>query len=201
MESLAVAAPAPHTAKNINQRGLTPLGYKIYLDRYALTNPQREPQPGDVVVVRSDEGARWGVVEHWDSVMERVHLSDHTDYARSLVDVKDEVDPAQTWDRVSAWAGTDDAQRARFRCLLEDWQFIPGGRITHAAGNPYARATCSNCFILPSPHDSREGIFRNLFYVSETMSKGGGVGVTYSTLRPRGALCLTVGGRASGPVS
>lgn len=59
----------------------------------------------------------------------------------------------------------------------------------------------SNCFVIPSPEDSRQGILDNLKIMTEIMARGGGVGINLSTLRPRGSYIKTVNGTASGPCS
>ena len=55
--------------------------------------------------------------------------------------------------------------------------------------------------MLPYISDSRAGIAQHRREVAEIMSHGGGVGTNGSTLRPRGAIAKTVGGRSSGAVS
>jgi adenosylcobalamin-dependent ribonucleoside-diphosphate reductase len=57
------------------------------------------------------------------------------------------------------------------------------------------------CFVIPSPEDSRQGILDNLKIMTEIMARGGGVGINLSTLRPRGSYIKTVNGTASGPCS
>ena len=57
------------------------------------------------------------------------------------------------------------------------------------------------CYVIPSPEDSRGGILDNLKVMTEIMARGGGVGVNLSTLRPRGSYIRTVNGTASGPCS
>src|SRR5699024_513885 len=59
----------------------------------------------------------------------------------------------------------------------------------------------SNCFVMPFPKDSREGISEHRGEVMEIMSRGGGVGTNGSTLRPRNALARGVNGKSSGAVS
>src|SRR3989440_7393109 len=59
----------------------------------------------------------------------------------------------------------------------------------------------SNCYVIPSPEDSRQGILDNLKVMTEIMARGGGVGINLSTLRPRGSYIKTVNGTASGPCS
>src|SRR6266571_3288002 len=64
-----------------------------------------------------------------------------------------------------------------------------------------ADVVVSNCFVIPSPEDSRQGIRDNLKIMTEIMARGGGVGINLSTLRPRGSYIKTVNGTASGPCS
>src|SRR6266536_3003497 len=71
----------------------------------------------------------------------------------------------------------------------EDHSFISAGVVV------------SNCFVIPSPDDSRQGILDNLKLMTEIMARGGGVGINLSTLRPRGSYIKTVNGTASGPCS
>src|SRR5690606_1887772 len=58
-----------------------------------------------------------------------------------------------------------------------------------------------NCFVVPSPRDSRGGIIETLRQMTEIMSRGGGVGINVSSLRPRHAYVKGVNGRSSGAVS
>lgn len=71
----------------------------------------------------------------------------------------------------------------------EDHSFISAGVVV------------SNCFVIPSPEDSRQGILDNLKVMTEIMARGGGVGINLSSLRPRGSYIRTVNGTASGPCS
>src|SRR5437763_2111697 len=64
-----------------------------------------------------------------------------------------------------------------------------------------AGVVVSNCYVIPSPEDSRQGILDNLKTMTEIMARGGGVGINLSTLRPRGSYIKTVNGTASGPCS
>ena len=58
-----------------------------------------------------------------------------------------------------------------------------------------------NCFVLPSPKDSRRGILKSAGDMIEVMAKGGGVGMTISSLRPRSARVYGVNGRSNGSVA
>src|SRR5215213_1439264 len=48
-----------------------------------------------------------------------------------------------------------------FYSALEDFKYIPGGRILSGAGTGY-NVTFYNCFVIPSPADSRGGILDTL---------------------------------------
>ncbi|GAB4521569.1 MAG: hypothetical protein OHK0046_33120 [Anaerolineae bacterium] len=73
--------------------------------------------------------------------------------------------------------------------VAEDHSFISAGVVV------------SNCYVISSPRDSREGIIETLRQMTEIMSRGGGVGINISTLRPRHAYVKGVNGRSSGSVS
>jgi len=112
---------------------------------------------------------------------------------------------ADTWRRV-AWAiaavETDDRARweREFFGQLQDFKFLPGGRILAGAGTK-RRVTLFNCFVMGPIEDSLPGILRALSEGAVTQQKGGGVGYDFSTLRPRGMRAKGVGAIASGPVS
>lgn len=77
---------------------------------------------------------------------------------------------------------------------------VPAGRVLYGAGSN-TNVTYFNCFVMPMPDDSRDGISNHRKNVMEIMSRGGGVGTNGSTLRPRNTVALSVGGKSSGAVS
>lgn len=87
----------------------------------------------------------------------------------------------------------------KFYDILYDFKFIPGGRIINGAGSN--KTTFFNCFVINKPEDSRQGIMKNLTDMVEIMSRGGGVGVNLSSLRPKNAYVAGVNGHSSGAVS
>jgi ribonucleoside-diphosphate reductase alpha chain len=147
--------------------------------------------------------ARDGTRPPLDPVQERVFLDR---YALKAADGTPlERSPAAMWRRVAravaAAEPTATLERAwaeRFEAAMQDFRFVPGGRILSGAGTGHA-VTLFNCFVLPSPEDSRAGILDNLKLVVEIMARGGGVGVNLSSLRPRGSYIRTVNGTSSGP--
>lgn len=110
-----------------------------------------------------------------------------------------------TWQRVAhAVAQVETAQHdyweTAFYQLLEDFRFLPGGRILAGAG--LARdTTLSNCFVMGILPDSMAGIFAHLREAAITLQQGGGIGHDFSTLRPAGVSAAGCGTTASGPVS
>ncbi|WP_373051415.1 ribonucleotide reductase N-terminal alpha domain-containing protein, partial [Thalassovita aquimarina] len=104
--------------------------------------------------------------------------------ARSLAQV--EKDPAH-WEE-------------RFYAALEDFKYLPAGRITAGAGTG-RNVTLFNCFVMGTIPDSMSGIFDMLKEAALTMQQGGGIGYDFSTIRPRGADVLGVAADASGPLS
>ncbi len=118
-----------------------------------------------------------------------------------------ETTPEEMWRRVArgiAAVETTEEKRTeweeRFYEVMDEFKFVPGGRILSGAGTGFA-VTYFNCYVIPSPDDSRGGILENLKYLTEIMARGGGVGVNLSTLRPRGSYIKSVNGTSSGPVS
>lgn len=98
--------------------------------------------------------------------------------------------PPEMWRRVAGEISSveKDAEKWRknFYWLLENFRFVPGGRIMFGAGNP-RRATLLNCYYNPIKDDSIEGIFECAKEMARTYSFGGGVGIDITILRPKGS--------------
>jgi len=109
-----------------------------------------------------------------------------------------------SWRRVArSLASVEDAPEAweeTFFQALEDFQFLPAGRILAGAGTERS-VTLFNCFVMGTIPDSMGGIFDMLKEAALTMQQGGGIGYDFSTIRPKGASVLGVGADASGPLS
>ncbi|MEN8196730.1 MAG: ribonucleotide reductase N-terminal alpha domain-containing protein, partial [Pseudomonadota bacterium] len=109
-----------------------------------------------------------------------------------------------SWQRVAealAEAEQDPAAWAQpFREALEDFLFLPAGRILAGAGTG-RDVTLFNCFVMGEIPDDMTGIFEHLKEAALTLQRGGGIGYDFSTLRPRGAPVHGVGADASGPLS
>jgi ribonucleoside-diphosphate reductase alpha chain len=88
----------------------------------------------------------------------------------------------------------------KFYEALEDFKYLPAGRITAGAGTA-RQVTLFNCFVMGTVPDSMGGIFDMLKEAALTMQQGGGIGYDFSTIRPRGADVKGVAADASGPLS
>jgi len=88
----------------------------------------------------------------------------------------------------------------RFFEAMEDFRFLPAGRILSGAGAKRS-VTLFNCFVMGTIPDDITGIFDSLKEAALTMQQGGGIGYDFSTIRPKGAPVKGVGADASGPLS
>ena len=109
-----------------------------------------------------------------------------------------------TWARIakdlaSVEKNTEQWEK-EFYAALEDFKFLPAGRITAGAGTN-RKVTLFNCFVMGTIPDDMEGIFNMLKEAALTMQQGGGIGYDFSTIRPNGALVKGVAADASGPLS
>ena len=109
-----------------------------------------------------------------------------------------------TWRRIARALAVDEAEpevwENRFYDALEDFKFLPAGRITAGAGTARS-VTLFNCFVMGTIPDSMGGIFDMLKEAALTMQQGGGIGYDFSTIRPNGADVKGVAADASGPLS
>jgi len=114
--------------------------------------------------------------------------------------------PEEMWSRIAKAVSKVEKKAKQkkwekeFNFILKDFKYVPGGRILSGAGTGYA-VSFYNCFVIPSPRDSRGGILETLGNMVEIMARGGGVGINLSSLRPRGARVKKVNGFSSGPIN
>jgi ribonucleoside-diphosphate reductase alpha chain len=115
--------------------------------------------------------------------------------------------PDESWSqacyRVSNHVGTaelenvDDYKNLFYQELVTN-KFMPGGRIWYGAGRN--KAQLLNCYVVPTV-DSREGWGDTTKDTIVISGLGGGVGINFSPIRPRGANIKGTGGVATGSVS
>lgn len=116
----------------------------------------------------------------WD-MKYRLKAPDGTPLERTIRD---------SWSRVAHALASVEADPSlwepRFLAALEDFRFLPAGRILAGAGTGRS-VTLFNCFVMGTIEDSMAGIFDALKEAALTMQAGGGIGYDFSTIRPRGA--------------
>jgi len=81
---------------------------------------------------------------------------------------------------------------------ISGMKFLPGGRYIYYAGRD--AQFFNNCFLLRAEEDTREEWGALTHRATDCLMSGGGIGVDYSRIRPRGRLLRRTGGSASGPL-
>ena len=198
----------------VTRTKLEGLSEKIFLDRYALKDARnKKVSVGDIVLVLTKDDPKFPQKEVGEvlSINEEtisIKLRNGKMIATDIDQITRpaEVTPEEMWDRLAkAIANVEKKEKQeewaqKFRQVLDDWKLVPGGRIAAGAGAS-DELTLFNCYVIPSPKDSRGGIMDTLGQMTEIMSRGGGVGINLSSLRPRRAVVKGVNGSSSGAVS
>lgn len=191
------------------------LSEKIFLDRYAMKDPDtNNTKVGDAVLVLTKDDPKFPAKEVGEviarngrNVTVRLRSGETVESNIEKLTLTKEKTPEELWDRLAKAMASVEATpekkkewTEKFRYILDDWKLVPGGRIA-AGADASDELTLFNCYVIPSPHDSRGGIMSTLSEMTEIMSRGGGVGINLSSLRPRRSLVRGVSGSSSGAVS
>ena len=218
-------------AKHIlnNSTNFDKLGRIIFLDRYSIKEKREDIALGDLVIVITKEDRKYpkkdlGIIkEMLKDEKVKLHMltgvfADETNNFEFTQDIfkcdKPKEAIADSHRRIARAVAsvetTEENKTKYFEAFFEalSKKYIqPGGRIMTGAnidqhGNYTSNLTLFNCYVLPSPLDSRKSIIKDsLHQMVEVMSRGGGVGMTLSALRPRYAYVKGVHGKSSGSVS
>jgi len=218
-------------AKHIlnNSTRFDELGRIIFLDRYSMKDKKSTLSIGDLAVVISKEDPKYpkkdlGVIKQIiDGDKAIFHMitgiySDEKNDFEYIQDIHKCDKPLESIDdaqrriaRAVASVEKEDSDKEKYFEIffkqLRKKHIQPAGRImtganTNTDTNYTSNLTLFNCYVLPSPRDSRENIVRDtLHQMVEVMSRGGGVGMSLSALRPRYAYVRGVHGKSSGSVS
>lgn len=109
--------------------------------------------------------------------------------------------PEEMFRRVAKHVANGDAAlEDKFYNMMASGDFLPNTPCLANAGKPGGTGMLSACFVLPI-EDSMESIFKTLHNSAMVMKSGGGVGISFSSLRPEGDIVKATGGVASGPIS
>jgi len=85
-----------------------------------------------------------------------------------------------------------------FYKIMTSLDFLPGSPTLFNAGRKIQML--SSCFVVPI-EDSMDGIYGRLTEIASIQKMGGGTGMSFSKIRPKGDVVSTTGGVASGPVA
>lgn len=114
--------------------------------------------------------------------------------------------PHELWKRqAKALASVENNKSSReqweekFYSILEDFKFVPGGRIMHGAGREDITTTLNNCYVVAVKDDSIKSIYNTIIEEALTYKYGGGCGHDLSLLRPSGDPINGTGGDSCGP--
>ena len=114
--------------------------------------------------------------------------------------------PYEMWQRqATALASVEKTKALRkkmekqYYSILEDFRFVPGGRIMHGAGREDITTTLNNCYVVAVRNDSIKSIYETIINEALTYKYGGGCGHDLSVLRPSGKAINGTGGESCGP--
>ena len=217
-KDIYLSAQAIHVLNN--SVNLSSLGKLIFLDRYSLKSSADKINVGDLVIIITKEDAKYpkkelGIVISINGELGKfylIHLEKEFSQSLQKVDRPQEsvLDSNKRVAKAAASIETDPEKQQvwsnKFLEELKSKRIQPAGRIMAGAnvdsqGKYISNLTLYNCYVVPSPPDSRGGIIETLKTMIEIMSRGGGAGISLSTLRPRYAYVKGVHGKSSGAVS
>lgn len=219
--------PQVHPVTNDMYLAFSGVSRLVMIDRYSFKDLTKKTlKPGDIVVLTVKEDPKFpargiGKLLSTDGVNAEVLID--PDYRSALTPEEFETGvvvrklsviekPLELfYEQIALRNATGLASVEKTPELQEEWtekfyqqlaalNFVPAGRVLYGAGSGN-QTTFFNCYVMPYPKDSREGISDHRAKVMEIMSRGGGVGTNGSTLRPRNALARGVNGKSSGSVS
>jgi len=112
------------------------------------------------------------------------------------------------WLRVAEKLSEAEADSGKYKkdfySALENFKFVPGGRILSNAGTDYQSTSYINCFVSGfrgEDQDSMEGIMAELRRQALILKSEGGYGFCCSVMRPRGAMIKGIGSSTPGSVA
>ncbi len=178
---------------------------QLFFDRYALKE-NRIPEIGEVAIDFSGKIVGTITDKKDNNLCIRTQngeiITNNTESIKVLV----ETDEKQMFSRIAqAFAAKENPEKRKkwrdnFEWLLGGLRFVPSGRIMAAAGtdsqDPYY-----NCYVLPSPEDSKKQLIGSLAKMTEIMSHSGGVGMNISSIRPRNSYVKGANAKTKGVVA
>jgi len=134
-----------------------------------------------------------------------------TSFAKNIFKQKYAIHKDETWEELSHRVVNDvcgdrkgleapllsSEDLSALETLISEMKFIPGGRYLYYGGRDIK--FYNNCFLMRAT-DTREGWGELVNNCTVALMSGGGIGVDYSALRPRGSKLKRSGGVSSGVV-
>ena len=115
--------------------------------------------------------------ETWEKLCNRV--------AKKVAGAEKDADNRKKWQK-------------KYKTIMQNLDFLPNSPTLRNFGRNDGCG--SACFVLPVA-DSRRSIFKTLSDAVDVQAYGGGTGMSFSSVRPKGDHIRSTGGTASGPVS
>lgn len=106
--------------------------------------------------------------------------------------------PQHAFMRIACGIYDDVAKVVELYRNMASFSYMPGSPTLFNSGTKNPQL--SSCFLVDSPNDSIEGIYRRYGDVARLSKHGGGIGISYSKVRSRGSLIRGTNGRSSGIV-
>jgi len=132
-------------------------------------------------------------------------FSEETWYQKYKLLTDNEIE--DTWQRVAKDLASieknSEEWEAKFYNVLENFKFVPGGRITSNAGSGLEGTTYINCFVdgfTGRDQDSIEGIYTALMRQAKILKSEGGYGFCVDPLRPCGSHIGGIANQSPGSV-
>jgi ribonucleoside-diphosphate reductase alpha chain len=110
-------------------------------------------------------------------------------------------DVEEYYRNLASLIATNPEQEEAFFDLMWEKKFSPGGRILAFGGRPTASMSLMNCTTHAIEGDSLEAISNASYTIMKASSRGQGIGIDLSALRPRGAPVNNAARTSSGSVS
>ncbi|MES0447169.1 MAG: adenosylcobalamin-dependent ribonucleoside-diphosphate reductase [Desulfobacterales bacterium] len=115
--------------------------------------------------------------ETWEKLCDRV--------AKKVASAENKAEDCAKWEK-------------KYKNIILNLDFLPNSPTLRNFGRNDGCG--SACFVLPV-EDSRRSIFKTLSDAVDVQAYGGGTGMSFSNLRPKGDIINSTGGTASGPLS
>ena len=106
--------------------------------------------------------------------------------------------PQQFFLRIACALSQDIGEALALYRRMAQLDYIPSSPTLFNAGTTHEQL--SSCFLLDSPEDSLEGIYKGYMDVARLSKFSGGIGLSYSRIRSRGSLIRSTNGMSNGIV-